>query len=302
MTIAEANKELLKEFVSKFGVTLRGTSAHGYFIFDNNVLEFELEEFPGWSFAFWSGYMEDEEYQPDRVELICEHDEFVDKFKPGRTWYTGPSDDLERFRSYLELMKNNPRAAFVSAMHGYDNPGIPSEVYNTTEEEFIKEEIEHYVEDKHGRAAWYSYSRALLLRFLRYLVTKYGLDYAGLIDGNKNGWKTSPRYTLIMCSDDDSIVTDKLFEEIDIYEKLLRSNDVYRFSWALRDLDISPITDVYFSEDKKDEECSILIYKENPDEVIFKKRGRIIKDGIPRKSKVKKLEERAKSFGKEVEY
>jgi len=302
MTIAEANRELLKEFVSKFSVMLRGASTHGYFIFDNSVLEFKLEEFPGWSFAFWSGYMEDEEYQPDRVELICEHNEFRDKFKPGRTWYTGPSDDLEKFRPYLELMKNNPRAAFVSAMHGYDIPGIPSEVYNTTEEEFIEEEIEHHVEEKHGIDAWYSFGRALLLRFLRYLVTKYGLDYVGLIDGNRNGWQTSPRYTLVMCSDDDSIVTDKLFEEVDTYQKLLRSNDIYRFSWTLRDLDISPITDVHFSEDKKDEECSILIYKESPDEVTFKKQNQIIKDGIPRKNKVKKLEERAKSFGKEVEY
>lgn len=157
-------------------------------------------------------------------------------------------------------------------------------------EEFIKEA-------KYGRAAWYSFGRALLIRFIRYLVVKYELDYVGL----KEEWDC-PRYTLIMCSDDDNCDIEKLFQEFSAYQNLIHSYDVYNHSWALRDLDIFPIIDVYFTEDKKDKECSILVYKENPNEVVFKKNGRRIVDGIPRKNKIKKLEERAMSFGKQVEY
>lgn len=152
-------------------------------------------------------------------------------------------------------------------------------------------------EEKYGKVAWYSFGRALLIRFMRYLVVKYELDYVGL----KKEWDC-PRYTLIMCSDDDNCDIEKLFEEFSTYEKLIHSYDVYNHSWALRNLDIFPVIDVYFREDKKDEECSILVYKENPDEVVFKKNGRRIVDGIPRKNKIKKLEERAMSFGKQVEY
>lgn len=164
-----------------------------------------------------------------------------------------------------------------------------------TKEKLIKEE-------KYGRAVWYSFGRAFLLRFLRYLVVKYELDYAGLIEENKKEWKNNPRYTLIMCSDDDNYKIEELFEEFATYEKLIRAYDVYNYGWTLRELDIFPIIDAFSKEDKKNEKCSILIYKENPDKVIFKKNGRQIEDGIPRKNRVKKLEEKAMSFGKQAEY
>ena len=155
---------------------------------------------------------------------------------------------------------------------------------------------------KYGRAAWYSFGRALLLRFLRYLVVKYKLDYVGLIEENKEEWKNNPRYTLIMCSDDDSYEINEIFEEFATYEKLIQAYDVYNYGRTLRKLDIFPVLDAFLTKDKKDEKCSILIYKDNPDEVVFKKSGQTIKDGIPRKNKVKKLEERAMLYGKEVEY
>lgn len=204
----------------------------GYFIFehgDDMVVHFRIKECKGWLFGIWWD-LEDE----NKYEFFAQYEESIDKFKP--TASTFVKENLEYINKINELrreikwdvlpiikfIRNHPYVAWC-----YDVGYIRDCWDYVTGFEAFRRYWKH---------KWDSYRR-------KRTVARYNAKYLGLvkqiceeclvnyriIDGNKNGVRCFPRYTVI-CEGFVGEDVEKGYYEIlsvDVDERLARKMEKY---------------------------------------------------------------------------
>jgi len=105
--------QLLSKIGKKFSINGLIFLNH-YFIFEmekNAICHFRVKQIPGWEFGIWI-------YKDGETKLIGEHIEFVDKFKPSRTYIS--TKDVDEFIQTLLNIQEDPILYFVDSLTSGD--------------------------------------------------------------------------------------------------------------------------------------------------------------------------------------
>lgn len=209
---------------------------NGYFIFDHGedgVVHFDIKSLRGWKFAMWIETdaeqlknSEGEDYPA--VQFFCRHKLDLDKFKPSRSFFIVKLslDEIQReepwgfweIQNILQMIKRHPFVAFdMSYGQNYlcneSYIGAYLRVCKHTFTSNIREWINDIlVQVWHGSKVWF--------------INKYKVvDIVELIDSNRNGWKSYPRYDMRIhfkkISDDEEVQAKA---EIKVLDRFFRKN------------------------------------------------------------------------------
>jgi hypothetical protein len=140
------HKSILDEIRNKFTITDE-QYLEGYFVFDfgkNSICHFKLKETSGWLYGIWLG----NEYNgyKCKYKLIGEHEEFLDKFKPSRT-YIDVTNNTKRFIDLVSKIRENPKLYFVDSC----TYGDALELQGKKQEDFVEEKYNEIIKDINQR-------------------------------------------------------------------------------------------------------------------------------------------------------
>lgn len=239
------NTERMQEILAKIKehFTLKTVKyGDGYFFMylgQHSVCHFTLEETPEWTYAIW--------LSKEGFDLFGEYDDFIDKFKPSRT-YINCGEDVEKFLTIANGIITQPKLYIVDALTGgnaskpfekvQDGDTIVYEGYQVvrefneetkiwdiykrdesiTQEAYVQKEYEEYMGRRLKREQEEADDRKYAFDFFKDLPNLFeGVKAVGVIDGNRDGWDCSPRYKLrILISEEMPLEQEEeLFEELD---------------------------------------------------------------------------------------
>lgn len=233
--------------------------SNGYFIFEHHILYFRDKKNPEWLFALWANY--DKDLNIESVTYIGEADELVDKFKPSRTYVSTKNED--EFLSELKIIEDNPKLAFVASYEdipidfpAYENRpytysdgtvednyvGYQATVskeknekgfYSTIQdksinkEEFIEKVYTEYFDRKNNREKFYNkWNDYIKNNMLNNILDSHPyINGVGLIDKNVDGWKCSPRYSVVISVYANKYYKDHSVKKCKHYNKKLTKLD-----------------------------------------------------------------------------
>jgi len=211
---------------------------NGYFIFsfgENSVCHFSIKETPDWLYGIW---LDDN----NNFSIFGEHVDLIDKFKPSRT-YLSFKNDLKGFIEDVKNISNNPKLYFVDSLTNGDAL-VPCEKYgdndniwyigyqverifneetncynkyvineSITQEDFVNKEYEKYQKEKQERLENEAFDRKYAFKFFKELPnTLENIIAVGIIDGNREGFKSYPRYRLKIVVDKE--LSKEKFDEL----------------------------------------------------------------------------------------
>ncbi len=207
------HKLILDKIRNKFTITDE-QYLEGYFVFDfgkNSVCHFKLKETPGWLYGIWLGTKQNG--YKYKYKLIGEHEEFIDKFKPSRT-YINVTNNTKRFIDIVSKIQENPKLYFVDSctygdaleLQGEERVAFVEEKYN----EFIKDIIQREKDGESDRQYAFNF-------FKKVLFNKFKeIEIIGVTDNNTEYSIVSPRYDIdvVILSDLPLEKLEKLDDEI----------------------------------------------------------------------------------------
>ena len=327
MKAKEANELILKNFCERYNLEVKRFFHEPYFIFANDTLKFSVKSLKGWIFAVWSRQCPDDEWD-GKFSIICEHAAFVDKFKPDHTWVT--INEVEPFNvtdfsamdAYMNLMKENHHKAFVAAQCDYP-PCFPAyektpfgssiwgyqhEIdddgndYNSgiSEQDFITNQITRYKRAMKAEQMWLNLAHMKQLKLAQEIVNQFGfVKYVGFFDTDTDSWRSYPKYEIVVGVSDENISdngTEGVYEKVKVFNDFLQKYNNIGLCGAWQAESVSHLHDTFdlFPVSKGlDQKCQFIVYEENPNEVIRRKKGKEFREGIPSEFKVDRLLERA---------
>ena len=161
-----------------------------YFVFEEHILYFHDTRIPEWDLALWAHY--DDDMNMTECSFIGEHKYLVDKFKPSRTWIS--TKDENEFIESLNLIHEKPYECYLASCHYCTVDELSEKVPDLDP----KTEYENRKKHEEGKAAAQKEAEAAALDvYLRRVME--GVPYlsgAAIVDGDKNGGTSYPRYEL----------------------------------------------------------------------------------------------------------
>jgi len=246
--IKKVNKKRIENILNKitsnnFNITSK-IFGDGYFIFTfgyNTVCHFTLKQTPLWEYGIWLN-------GKNRFQIFGEHEWLIDKFKPSVT-YLSYNNDIAGFIKEVKLISENHKLYFVDSLTSGDalvayekedwgNGEFSYKGYQAireyneetqlwdkfrrdeliTQEEFVDSKYDEFMKEKLQEEENKEYNKLFAFNFFKELPNIFpDIKVVGIRDGNKNGWKCSPRYDIKILVDKNlsSEEVDKLYDELD---------------------------------------------------------------------------------------
>lgn len=230
--------ELMFEKIRSFGFTPYDINyGNGYFLFEmgeNSVVHFKIKEvWKNWKFGMWidskelDNYNEDEnkdipyEKEPNVVQMFCQHEHLLDKFKPSRSALCielKPIDFTHDWSWYmledmLQMIKYHPIICwneFCGSHAGYYSERsflLP----------FIKYETEYLIRKivkKIKTVFWLNYTKEKLFMMKKYSKVLYDVELYDFEKENE-GWSTDYLYKIKLTFND--VDDDKILDFFDFW-------------------------------------------------------------------------------------
>lgn len=120
---------------------------------DNGVVHFRIRSLPRWKFGMWLTY--DNSVQYPKVAFFCQHEDFLDKFRPSRSFFT-VHITAQQFADFitehdtlfvsdiimlLNHIKHNPIVAYVQNKNNWFPPTDSSVMYVVEPNNYLLEYI-----------------------------------------------------------------------------------------------------------------------------------------------------------------
>ena len=236
MTRLEAAKKIF-DYIKENGFKpINIKYGNGYFIFDkgeNGVIHFNVKGLHGWKFGMWletdaEKLKNDNGQDYPAVQFFCQHELNINKFKPSRSFFSVDlslseieDDDtwsLYEIATILRMIKAHPFVSFAMDLnedkyynHSYIGCYLSQKSYK------LRRQLSEWWSDTwvriwHGSKIWF---------IKRYKV----VDTVQLIDGNQDGWKSYPRYDMMIhfkkISDDEDVQSEA---EVKMLNRFFRDN------------------------------------------------------------------------------
>lgn len=222
----------------------------GYFVFNMgkcSTCTFRIKETPNWLYGIW--------LDGNKFDIFGEHDELIDKFKPSRTYLSYNNkemsfkDCINNFSNDVNNISKNPKIYFVDSLNwwgtlepwkeyideygdkvieGYQKErwynvktgrwDIIKRNENMSQYQFVENEWREYWRRKKQEKIdeEIDYNRAI--RIIKTISKMPSVDYVGVDDGCKNGWRRSPRFEIRLVIK-DGYLEDQ--EKLNLYFKRL---------------------------------------------------------------------------------
>lgn len=233
----------------------------GYFIFrmnPNAVCHFTLKETPDWLYGIWLGDNND-------FQVFGEHVDLVDKFKPSRT-YLSYENDIDSFIKDLNSIKENPKLYFVDSLtgsalidfkketqgeyvycYGYQAVNEFNEITqkedltkrdeSITQEYFVNKEYEEFNNEKQQRLVDEDFDRKYAFDFFKEILNlNEGIIGVGIYDGNRGGWRTSPRYGIRIVLRNSHVEILEELNDLILDKSMSKDRRTYEHQFRLRDI------------------------------------------------------------------
>ena len=221
--MAKLSKTKVKDLVLDYlkrecGLTVKTeASGNGYYLFDfgkNSVFHFTFKEIRGWKFGLWLRWEDEKEKKNLRIDFFGHKIHWIDKFKPTQTMLANgvvissykDLDDFEKMydlfygsdehfssdgdiKKWLILLKRYRHLTeYYISSRSYDRdrflPWLFGEFWFYDVQEPLEKFYEAHIVDKLYKAIlWY-----FGLKYHKYIKVR------DIIDQNRNGWITYPRY------------------------------------------------------------------------------------------------------------
>ena len=221
----------------------------------------------------------------------------------------------------MNLMKENYHKAFVAAQCDYP-PCFPAyektsfgsiwgyqhEIdddgndYNSgiSEQDFITNQVTRYRRAMKAEQMWLNLAHMKQLKLAQEIVNQFGfVKYVGFFDTDTDSWRSYPKYEIVVGVSDENISdngTEGVYEKVKVFNDFLQKYNNIGLCGAWQAESVSHLHDTFdlFPVSKGlDQKCQFIVYEENPNEVIRRKKGKEFREGIPSEFKVERLLERA---------
>lgn len=233
-----ARHKVLFDQIKKDFTVKDETFRDSYFFYHfgkNSICHFSIKETPDWLYGIW--------LSEDSFQLFGEHIDFIDKFKPSRT-YLSCEDDIERFLSQIHDISKRPDYHLAAVISGgaVDTPYesidgfefgyqvsrtkdpdtgafIVSRDESITLDQFISKVVEEHRIQKVKEKEEIESARKMVFEFFPTLLEKSShFLKVGVLDRvASSGMYCSPRYDILILSDGNlpDEEADTLLEKID---------------------------------------------------------------------------------------
>ena len=227
----------------------------GYFLFEmgeNSVIHFKIKEvWKNWKFGMWinskelNDYNEDDETkystyyedEPNVVQIFCQHEHLLDKFKPSRSALcvnfkpTDFSHDWNEYplRSMLKMIEYHPIMCwneFCGDHAGYYDDRsflLP----------FIKYEVGYFfkkIVKKVKTIFWLNYTKAKLFLMKKFSKVLYDVELYDFEKENE-GWSTDYLYKIKLTF--DNVDTNKICDFYDFWFKREKYGKFDTWDWVI---------------------------------------------------------------------
>ncbi len=230
--------ELMFSKMKKFGFTPYDIDyGNGYFLFEmgeNSVVHFKIKEvWKNWKFGMWidsnelNDYNEEEnedtsyEKEPNVVQLFCQHEHLLDKFKPSRSalcinykptdftadWSDYKLDDMLKMIKYHPIMCWNEFCGDHAGYYDSRSFLFPFIKYEASYlfREFVK---------KVKTVFWLNYTKVKLFLMKKFSKVLYNVELYDFEKENE-GWSTSYLYKVMLTFND--VGEDKICDFYDFW-------------------------------------------------------------------------------------
>lgn len=248
--------ELMFSKMRKMGFTPYDIEyGNGYFLFEmgeNSVVHFKIKEvWKNWKFGMWIDSKEAEYYknedeagkycsyedEPNVIQIFCQHEHLLDKFKPSRSALcvnfkpTDFSHDWNEYplRSMLKMIKYHPIMCwneFCGDHAGYYDDR--SFLFP-----FIKHEAEYFfkkIVKKVKTAFWLNYTRAKLFLMKKFSKVLYDVELYDFEKENE-GWSTDYLYKIKLTF--NNVDTNKICDFYDFWFKREKYGKFDTWDWVI---------------------------------------------------------------------
>ena len=246
--------ELMFSKMRKFGFTPYDIDyGNGYFLFEmgeNSVVHFKIKEvWKNWKFGMWidSNALEyhkgdDEtsyEDEPNVVQLFCQHEHLLDKFKPSRSalcinykatdftfdcdWSDYPIGSMLKMIKYHPIMCWNEFCGDHAGYYDSRSFLLPFLDYET---KYLLGEFNK----KFKTIFWLNYTKVKLFLMKKFSKVLYNVELYDFEKENK-GWSTSYLYKIILTF--NNVGEDKICDFYDFWFKRAKYGKFDTWNWVI---------------------------------------------------------------------